>query len=108
MKPGAWIQTLEIGLPVYSDDGTLPAGSLLTQFDETLGACAERAGKPFSSCFDDMEKGLEAAGFTNLQKIDYKVPIGPWPKHRVYREAGRVVQQQFKGGLEGELSGQKC
>lgn len=48
-----------------------------------------------------MRSRIEAAGFTNIQQQDYKMPLGTWPKHPVYRDAGRVNIQMLKNGLEG-------
>ena len=48
-----------------------------------------------------MKGQLEAAGFTNVQVQDYKVPIGTWPKHPIYKDAGRVKAAEMKSGMEG-------
>ena len=48
-----------------------------------------------------MRSRIEAAGFTNIQQQDYKMPLGTLPKHPVYRDAGRVNIQMLKNGLEG-------
>ena len=49
-----------------------------------------RPGRPLDTT-ERMRSRSEAAGFTNIQKQDYKMPLGTWPKHHVYRDARRVT-----------------
>ena len=48
-----------------------------------------------------MRAAIEKAGFVNAQEKLYKLPIGGWPKHPVYKDAGRVNREHWKSGLEG-------
>lgn len=48
-----------------------------------------------------MRSGIEAAGFTNVQEKNYKLPLGDWPRNKVLKDAGRLNEQQFRNGMEG-------
>ena len=58
-----------------------------------------KAGRPFNN-FDTMKDSIEAAGFTNIQEKIYKVPVGTWAKHPIYKDAGRLNEMQFLEGME--------
>lgn len=51
--------------------------------------------------YHTFEQSIEEAGFINVHKTDYKVPIGEWPRLQVYKDAGRVCKKAMKNGLEG-------
>ena len=44
---------------------------------------------------------VEAAGFTNIKEVWYKVPIGDWIKSPLLKEAGIFKRAQMLEGLEG-------
>lgn len=48
-----------------------------------------------------MKARIEAAGFINVHVQDYKIPLGTWPKHPIYKDAGRVKAAEVKSGIEG-------
>lgn len=52
---------------------------------------------------DLMRTGIESAGFTNVREKTFKMPIGDWAKHPIYKEAGRLNMMAYKEGLEGWL-----
>ena len=52
---------------------------------------------------ETMRAGIENAGFINVHERDFKMPIGDWPKHPLYKEAGRLCLQGTKDGQEGWL-----
>lgn len=62
--------------------------------------CGVASGKDLET-HDKLQSRIEEAGFTNVHTINYKVPIGEWPRLQVYKDAGRVSMKMFKTGLEG-------
>lgn len=62
--------------------------------------CGLAAGRPIDWS-DRMVSHIQRAGFTNIQTQDYKAPLGPWARHPVYKDAGRVKIAEVKAGLEG-------
>jgi hypothetical protein len=83
-----------------SDDGSLKPDSLLAGWGQTFLDCASDAGRPLNTQ-TTMRDSIAAAGFTEIREKLYKCPIGEWPKHPVYKDAGRVNAAHWKSGLEG-------
>lgn len=48
-----------------------------------------------------MRDGIEKAGFINIHERTFKFPLGDWPRHPVYKEAGARSLMHFKEGLQG-------
>lgn len=63
-------------------------------------ACGERAGRPLTTQ-KTMKSAIEKAGFVDVHEHVYKVPLGPWAKNQLLKEAGRVNYLVWTSGLEG-------
>lgn len=100
LQPGGWIEQVELDVRVMSDDGSLKPDSLLAGWGQTFLDCASDAGRPLDTQ-TTMCDSIAAAGFTEIRQKLYKCPIGEWPKHPVYKDAGRVNAVHWKSGLEG-------
>ncbi|KFY05779.1 hypothetical protein V491_09025, partial [Pseudogymnoascus sp. VKM F-3775] len=100
LQPGGWIEQVELDVRVMSDDGSLKPDSLLAGWGQTFLDCASHAGRPLDTQLT-MRDSIAAAGFTEIHEKLYKCPIGEWPKHPVYKDAGRVNAVHWKSGLEG-------
>ena len=50
---------------------------------------------------DEMRASIEQAGFVDVQENYFKLPIGPWPKNKRLKEAGRVSLDAWTIGMEG-------
>ena len=48
-----------------------------------------------------MREQIERMGFVDVQEKVYKLPIGPWAKDPVLKEAGRLNWQMWRSGMEG-------
>ncbi|CAI4219756.1 unnamed protein product [Parascedosporium putredinis] len=76
LKPGAWIEQIELSSFAQSDDNSLPE--------------------------DSAQKRLaQEAGFTNIQERRLKIPIGSWPKDATLKHWGAWNRQFLLQGLEG-------
>ncbi len=82
------------------DDGTIPADSALAESGPLMVSCAEGYGKPLD-VWETPRGSIEAAGFVNVDEKFYKAPMGSWPRQPVYRDAGRLDLDYFKGEMEG-------
>ncbi|OBT62535.1 hypothetical protein VE03_07387 [Pseudogymnoascus sp. 23342-1-I1] len=100
LQPGGWIEQVELDVRVMSDDGSLKPDSLLAGWGQTFLDCAAHAGRPLDTQLT-MRDSIAAAGFTEIREKLYKCPIGEWPKHPIYKDAGRVNAVHWKSGLEG-------
>lgn len=82
-----------------SDDASMPADSKMAAWGEMFYRIGARNWKPMDT-FRTMKDRIALAGFINIQEHTYKIPIGTWPKHQTYKEAGRLALEQFETGLE--------
>ena len=89
LRPGGWMELVDLTNPPVSDDNSMPKDSQLRKFFDILtGGCAKvgrdlhmpRKWRPL----------LQEAGFVNIQEKILKVPVGGWPKDRRMKEAGVV------------------
>lgn len=53
---------------------------------------------------DLMREGIEKAGFINVHERAFKFPIGDWPKHPIYKEAGRLHMKSYKDGTNHHIT----
>lgn len=87
LKPGGWVELQELlGVP-FCDDETMPD-------DDPVKKVYELAGQAFGKFGMDVHlaaklgTGLKEAGFTNVQRVIKKVPIGHWPRDKTLRVVG--------------------
>ncbi|KAE9378794.1 S-adenosyl-L-methionine-dependent methyltransferase [Stipitochalara longipes BDJ] len=100
LKPGGYIEQVEISIDIRSDDGTVTPGSPLRTFTELFEQAGEMTGYTFCIA-EKMESMIAAAGFENLVQKIIKTPIGGWAKDQELRELGRWALLGFDIGLEG-------
>ncbi|KKA18599.1 hypothetical protein T310_7458 [Rasamsonia emersonii CBS 393.64] len=100
LKPGGWIEQVELDVRVMSDDGSLPPDSLLAGWGPTFLGCGERSGRPLDTQLT-MRAAIEKAGFVDVHEKLYKCPIGAWPKDPVLKDAGAINMEHWTTGLEG-------
>ena len=91
---------MDIANGFYCDDSSLPKDSLLARFDDDMAPVVAQTSNTIRIT-ELMRKGIEDAGFTNVHERHFKFPIGDWPKHPVYKEAGAVNKIMLKEGFEG-------
>lgn len=87
IKPGGWIQHLEISIEFKSDDDTVGPDHIMTQWSRTFIEAGDKMGKTFRIA-DNAAELIRQAGFTNVQESWYKVPVGPWSKDKKMRTLG--------------------
>lgn len=100
LNPGGWIEHAEIDIVNHSDDGSLSPDSVLAEWGPLFLAIGEKAGRPLDTP-DTMRQAIEDVGFVNVHERRRKLPIGPWCKHFLLKEAGRLRLEEYKAGLEG-------
>jgi hypothetical protein len=63
---------------VTSDDGTVKPGSALDTWGRLFVESGEKIGRSFKIISEDLQrKGMEAAGFVDIQTVKYKVRSQP-------------------------------
>ncbi|KAH6985357.1 hypothetical protein EDB80DRAFT_756530 [Ilyonectria destructans] len=74
--PSSWIQTAEADVEILSDDGTTDSEPVLKTWAQPYRDGGKALGSTFYVQKEDLqEKGLEAAGFTDIKSVNYM-----WPK----------------------------
>ena len=78
LKPGGWVESFEASSLTSSDHATIPPNSAIGRWSGFFIEGGEKLGRPFTVVEDDLQrKGMEAAGFVDIQSIDMKVSA-PW------------------------------
>ena len=75
-RPGGWVESFEPSPFFTSDDGTVKEESALGQWGKFFIEGGKKFGMNFTIVEDDVQvKAMEAAGFVDIQRFEYKVRI---------------------------------
>ena len=103
LKPGGWIQLASTIPGALSDDDTIPPNSGYVESGRLYFEMAEKMGAPLDAPRHWGEQ-MRDAGFTNVQDVIYKLPMGPWPRSKRLRTVGRLEQIMIlEGGFEAYM-----
>ncbi|KAJ5414522.1 hypothetical protein N7509_001149 [Penicillium cosmopolitanum] len=100
IRPGGWIEQLELTPHFVSDDGSLPPDNILADWGQTLINAGNKSGRPFN-LFDTCQDHIKEAGFVDREIYLAKWPLGPWPRDKRLKEAGTVNHEHWSIGMEG-------
>ncbi|KAL1865934.1 hypothetical protein VTK73DRAFT_4996 [Phialemonium thermophilum] len=100
LKPGGWVEHVELWGIAKSDDGSLKEDSPYRKWVEVFEKIGAALGKPFFLADKDADF-IRAAGFTGVVERRIKMPIGPWPKDKRLKNWGLWNRQFLLEGLEG-------
>ncbi|KAF5008110.1 hypothetical protein FDECE_5594 [Fusarium decemcellulare] len=100
VKPGGWIEHVELWGVAKTDDDTLKADSPLRTWVEIFTQIGDLTGKTF---FWDHKaaESVRQAGFVEVSERRIKVPIGTWPKDKKLKQWGAWNRQFLLQALEG-------
>ncbi|KAL0935357.1 regulator of secondary metabolism (methyltransferase domain-containing protein) [Colletotrichum truncatum] len=98
LKPGGYIEQVEIEWVPRSDDGTLAQDSPLIHWSSTLSHAMRTYGLPIDVF--DAGAELRAAGFTNITENMVKLPVSPWSPNEAEALIGRWFNLGLTHGLE--------
>ncbi|OLN84355.1 hypothetical protein CCHL11_05949 [Colletotrichum chlorophyti] len=87
LRPGGYIEQVEIEWVPLCDDNTMPANSPLHLWSNTLRRAMQTCGQPIDVF--DVRAELHAAGFTNITENVIKLPLNPWSTDKFEEEIGR-------------------
>ncbi|KAI1013669.1 hypothetical protein LB503_010701 [Fusarium chuoi] len=100
--PDGWIQSAEADVHIRSDDGTTDDLDCLKLWAKLFTEGGAALGSPFFVQEGDLqEKGIQSAGFTDIKSIEYKFPIGGWPRDPELASVGNYVRATLENDLEG-------
>ncbi|KAH6984337.1 S-adenosyl-L-methionine-dependent methyltransferase [Ilyonectria sp. MPI-CAGE-AT-0026] len=101
-KPGGYIQSCEIDPSFYSDDGTIDNDEAIQMMNKLVLEGGKRMGRSFHVVKDGLQlKAAEAAGFVDIEQVNFKVPVGGWTKDAKLSETGQFLKSTLENDLEG-------
>ncbi|KAF5004219.1 hypothetical protein FDECE_9276 [Fusarium decemcellulare] len=102
LKPGGWIQDLEMEVRIESDHVDFGEDHIFNRWAELFYEGGEKMGRSFAVCQGHtMRDNLEAAGFVDIVEKKVKAPIHSWPKDPKLRQAGVLFQLALDESVEG-------
>ncbi|CCX06893.1 Similar to mRNA 3' acc. no. Q4IPA4 [Pyronema omphalodes CBS 100304] len=90
VKPGGYLELVELGQITYSDDDSMKDDNPIKIHFETTKKAMEKIGRPPQDT-ENMKRKLEEAGFIDVKVMRAKQPIGPWPKDKGLKRTGAMV-----------------
>jgi hypothetical protein len=100
MVSGGYIEQVELDIQPKSEDGSLPADSVLFQWINIARDWARATGKTFFVA-NEVKQQIADAGFVDVVEQIFKVPLGQWSSDEHSRAIGRFYQQFWREGMEG-------
>ncbi|KAF5023289.1 hypothetical protein F66182_4670 [Fusarium sp. NRRL 66182] len=102
LKPGGWIESLELSPTLESDDGTVTPDSAMGKWGSIFIEASRKIGNTFTVLADGIQKpAMEKAGFVDIHEWDTKVPLTPWPKDPKLKEIGQFGEVFCTQDTEG-------
>jgi hypothetical protein len=89
LKPGGFIEHVEIDFTPHSPNGTLKENMALVKWARDLTAAFAHARQPINVESLNPEYMLKHAGFEDVQCVTKPVPYHPWPEEESKKEVGR-------------------
>ena len=75
-KPGGWVESCETSAQVHSDHVEIPEESAVAQWGKFWIEGGRKLGRTCEVVDDDLQvKGMEAAGFVDIQVRNFKVSL---------------------------------
>ncbi|RPA91495.1 S-adenosyl-L-methionine-dependent methyltransferase [Choiromyces venosus 120613-1] len=99
LKPGGYVELQEINCVLYTDDNTLPPDSAAKKWSLLLAEASRKNNRPID-IGKELQPMVEEAGFVNVHREVYKLPLGPWPKDSKLKEIGAFNLVNMLEGLD--------
>ncbi|KAH7198328.1 S-adenosyl-L-methionine-dependent methyltransferase [Fusarium flagelliforme] len=101
-KPGGWCESFEASPRMESDDGTVTEDCAINEWGKFFIEGGRKLNRTFEIIDKDLQqKGMEEAGFVDIQTWDHKAPIGDWPKDPRLKEIGQFARATLEQDYEG-------
>ena len=100
LKPGGYIEHIEISIDVKSDDATVKPDNPLVTLSDFFTTAGRITGQTFRIS-DHMKQDIQDAGFVSVIKKVYTAPIGGWSKDPKLKWLGALTLLAFDAGLDG-------
>ena len=103
LKPGGWVEMQELLGVVMCDDNTMPPDDPLKYVYKLADDAFTKFGLNVKLA-RELGPVLRGAGFTNIQCVVKKVPIGVWARHKTMRLIG-LYQKMAVADILGAVAG---
>ncbi|RMX81812.1 hypothetical protein D0869_06528 [Hortaea werneckii] len=100
LKPGGWLEAVEMEAHSFCDDDTLPKDSALVKWGHLIHEAFAKMGRPFPRV-EEYKRYMEDAGFKNVEFQIMKRPNNDWPRDPRWKEIGKFCCLNYLEGLEG-------
>lgn len=101
LLPGrGWFEQVEIDFEPRCDDGTLTRGRLSEWWELFVKPVYEESKRPLHYDGLRIQRELQAAGFVDIQRVTYQLPLNGWPQHASERRAGMWWNIALSSGHE--------
>ncbi|KAH6871785.1 S-adenosyl-L-methionine-dependent methyltransferase [Thelonectria olida] len=101
-KPGGWVESYEASPMMESDDGSVTETCAINEWGKFFIEGGKKINRPFTVLKDELQrKGMEEAGFVDIQTWNLKAPIGGWAKDQKLKEIGQFAQAALEQDYEG-------
>ena len=108
-KPGGYVESVEMDIAFHSDDGSVAPGTALYDWHAIMTHGGKTMGRPIDIYRTRaVEKAFEAAGFVDIVKKDFKIPVSQWPKDPRQKQIGEIHHVAVDQGLEGVFPSSHC
>jgi hypothetical protein len=101
LKPGGWVEAHEFSYVRQSDDDSIPKDSVIAYWESLWTKGVQTLGLQGVCDPDLVIRQMTDAGFINVTRLNFKMPIGPWPKDVRLREAGAFGYVNLMSGWHG-------
>ncbi|KAK3399770.1 S-adenosyl-L-methionine-dependent methyltransferase [Sordaria brevicollis] len=106
-KPGAYVESMGSSCHFISDDGSITpdSASALAQWGKIWIEGGKAFGRTFDVYSEDVQrKGMEEAGFVDIEFKDMVIPVGVWHPDKDAAERGWWWKVTLEADLEGYLN----
>ncbi|KAK1777732.1 S-adenosyl-L-methionine-dependent methyltransferase [Copromyces sp. CBS 386.78] len=102
-KPGGYVESCGSAITWLSDDGT--ATEAMEQWGKVFREGGRKLGRTFAVYEEDLQrKGMEAAGFVDIEFVDIQCPMGVWHPEKKAAERGLWYKLAVEADLEGYVN----
>ena len=99
LKPGGWFECQEVLHLPESYDGTMTPDNPMYTYWSLIHAALQALGVDFHATLK-LEQMMRDAGFVNVQRHEYHIPIGTWPRNKALKMVGLYWRTILTNGLE--------
>ncbi|KZL79640.1 methyltransferase domain-containing protein, partial [Colletotrichum incanum] len=102
IKPGGWVQNLEVNAGVDSDHVDYPPDHTFQEWNRVFDQGGRKTGRSFTVAQGHtMRDNMKEAGFVDVVEKKFKLPIHGWPKDPRLQQAGLLIQLALEESIEG-------